>query len=520
MNIRKATLMKLFKALIVTITICGYDAAQATQSKAVVIGISQYTEINSLRYADSDAREFSQILIDLAGYEKSDVSLLLNQEATKKRIVDEINKVVRESQKHPLDSFILMFAGHGIESTLTAANTRKSGLVKETNIFLAPFDASIDENNFYSTGNGKEVSNETFINKAWLARQLSAIKAKSIFIILDSCYSGTKSFGSLFLENEGYSIQSFGVSGSNNGVASVEKRALTLLKSSADSKSTPEINSNGRRIAYLASSKEDQTSAEYDELQHGALSYCIFEYIKRVRREAKQNERVDISIEDLYENITTLFHKTKVNGVPLDSAHQPLLVPIPDFSDMKDMVMVSVTGTNNQFVAVQKIKSGSLTILTRETMLSDIEIYVDGLKRGESINTKIFLPEGRHSIEIYLPKTGYRNTFIADISETNPFTKKIELRGELYVASLWLIEGVKSEGPILDVLVDGKKVSNSPMHLDDLIAGSHRVEVNYKDVSKIREIEIRPDSPLRINYTIVKKAAESQEVQRVRNVVF
>jgi hypothetical protein len=58
----------------------------AGENKAIVIGICQYTEINRLRYADSDALEFSQILTDLAGYSKSDVSVQLNQETTKKHI--------------------------------------------------------------------------------------------------------------------------------------------------------------------------------------------------------------------------------------------------------------------------------------------------------------------------------------------------------------------------------------------------------------------------------------------------
>jgi hypothetical protein len=491
----------------------------AAENKALVIGISQYTEINSLRYADSDALEFSQILTDLAGYNKSDVSVLLNQAATKKRIVDEITKIVHLSEKHPLDNFILMFAGHGIESTVTARNANNKGVTRETNIFLAPSDASIEENDFYSTGNGKEVSNETFINKAWLARQLSAIKAKSIFIILDSCYSGTKSFGALFLENEGYSIQSFGATGATNGVADVKKRALTLVRSSSDDAASPGSAVANRKIAYLASSRDDQASAEYDELQHGALSYCIFEYIKRVRRETKKGDKAEISIEDVYANITTLFHKTKVKGISLDVAHQPLLIPIPDFTDMKGMILLDVTGTSD-IIAANNIKLGELEVLLKKSISTDIEIYVDGLKRSEQINSAMLLPEGRHAVEIFLPKTGYRYTFTADISNSKPVSKTINLRGELEVASFWVNNGSKSDGPLLDVSVDGKLVGKSGLHLDNLIAGTHLVEVKFQNVMKSREVEIRPDSPLHINYSIIKEATPPADEMRVRNVVF
>src|SRR5208283_4389846 len=82
--------------------------------------------------------------------------------------------------------------------------------------FLAPSDASISGNNFFSTG--REVDNETFINKAWLARQLSAVNAKSVLVILDSCYSGTRDFGQLFLDNAGYSVHSYGSPGARGAV--------------------------------------------------------------------------------------------------------------------------------------------------------------------------------------------------------------------------------------------------------------------------------------------------------------
>jgi hypothetical protein len=511
--------MKIVKAFLIGLLLFIITQAHAADNKALIIGISQYTEINSLRYADSDALEFSQILTDLAGYDKSDVSVLLNQEATKKHIVDEINKVVRQSEKHPLDNFILMFAGHGIESTLTAHNTNGKGETRETNIFLAPSDASTDENNFYSTGNGREVSNETFINKAWLARQLSAIKAKSIFIILDSCYSGTKSFGSLFLENEGYAIQSFSASGSNKGVAEVKKRALVLVKASNDSSPVESIIAK-RKIAYLASSRDDQASAEYDELQHGALSYCIFEYIKRVRRNSIKGEKSDISIEDVYANITKLFHETNIKGVALDVAHQPLLVPIPDFTDMKDMVLLSVTGTSERVLKSVDKKTGTLKITSLNPIQIDMAIYVDGLKRSEPLNTTMTLPEGRHSVELYLPKTGYRHTFVADISASSPLSTVVSFIGELDVASFWLKDGVKSAGPALDVIVDGNRVGKSGLHLDNLVVGTHVLEVKYENVMKSRQVEIRPDSPLRINYSIIREAAPPADVKKIRNVVF
>lgn len=485
--------------------------AHAARNQALLIGISQYTELNSLRYADADALEFSQLLTDFAGYEKPDVTVLLNLQATKKRIVEEIGKIVRASEKQPLDNFILMFAGHGMESTLSANNIKGSSENRETNIFLAPSDASTEENNFYSTGKGKEVSNETFINKAWLARQLSAIKAKSIIIILDSCYSGTTSFGTLFLENEGYAVQSFGTAGSQRGVAVVQKRNLAVSQSRQGAELA------NRKIAYFASSRDDQASAEYDELRHGALSYCIFEYIKRVQREVNDDERQELSVDGVYSNITKLFHETEVQGKALDVAHQPLLLPIPDFAGIKDMAFLSVRGVKKREIKEIEIKKGVLSITTDP---AGLEIFVDGAKRGETTNASLELPEGKHSIELYLPSTGYRYSFTADISASRPVSETLAMRGALEVASFWLKDGIKSPGPQLDVYINGTPVGKSQLRLGNLLAGSLLVEVRYKDVTKSRHVEIRPDSPLRINYSVIREAAPKADDRGVGNVVF
>ncbi|MDX8399673.1 MAG: caspase family protein [Gallionellaceae bacterium] len=628
--------------------------SNAAGNRALLIGISQYSELNSLRYADADALEFSQLLTDFAGYNKSEVTLLLNLQATKKRIVDEINKVVRSSKKEHLDTFILVFAGHGMESTLTAHNMKEDGRNKKTNIFLAPSDASTEENNFYSEG--KQVSNDTFINKAWLARQLSAIQAKSIIIVLDSCYSGTRSFGALFVENEGYSIESFGpTSGSERGVA-ITKRNLLI------SASKQEAVQETKRIAYLASSRDDQASAEYEELRHGALSYTIFQYVKRVQREVYSDETQELTMDRTYSNITKLFHDTKVNGQALDKSHQPLLLPIPNFANVKNMAFITVRGVKERDILKEQAEKEALRqeelrkeslrkeailqealrkealrkeVLRKEVLRKEVlrkealrkeairnegqrreglrkedlkkeelrkeailkeslrkeallkeslriealrqeslrkevlrqeslrkealwqeflrkealrqeetrkeeflkkksregilivkteppglVMFVDGLKRKEVTNASLTLPAGKHSIELYLPSTGYRHSFTANISNVLPVSKTLSIRGELEVASYWVKDGAKSRGPQLDVFIDGVLVGKSQLRKDNLMAGTHQIEVRYKDVKKARSVEIRPNSPLRINYSVIVEAAPKADKSGISNVVF
>ncbi len=224
-----------------TLLLARVPSFAAGNNKALLIGISQYAdpEMNDLAYADDeDVKTFRSILKDFADYRDADMNMLLNESATKKNIVDSIVALVKDSQKHPLDHFILMYAGHGLPSTIASS---------KTNSFLAPHDAYL--NQFFPEGAGDLLGNETFINKAWLIRQLSAMNAKNIIIILDSCYSGARDFGDLYADNLGFKTEL--VSGGGGG----GKRGITVVrKKGADA-------ALDRRIAFLASSRENQPSA-------------------------------------------------------------------------------------------------------------------------------------------------------------------------------------------------------------------------------------------------------------------
>ncbi|MBT8546967.1 caspase family protein [Polynucleobacter paneuropaeus] len=471
---------------------------------ALIIGISQYTEVSNLKFADADALEFSQLLTNFSGYEKNNVKVLLNQQATKKRIVDEIAKVIEESKKKPLDNFIFMFAGHGVEGKIKRVGASKKIEEMDTNIFLAPSDASLNENNFYQSSSSNVVTNETFINKEWLAKQISSVKAKNVSILLDSCYSGNKSFFNLLEKEEGvlnYEVfnQAFNSSIIKGGVATPsEKNSLV---------------NDFPKLAYLASSRDDQASAEYDELRHGAMSYVIFEYLKRVRKSTPINHQKIVNISELYTNIGLLFKETKVDGASLDSQHQPILYAIPDMNFVKDM----------QFLAIQGIFSGDEKLQTSVLKLlldyAEVEIYVDGTKVAFNKGSQYQMPVGKHSVEIYIPSTGYRYSFTKDFQQSQVYEEPISLYGSLEIASLLDDKGEKLPGPQLEVYIDGKFVEKSKLFKTKLLAGTHTVDVKLMHVTKTKNVEIRPDSPLRINYSVKNQSAPPDD-RGVKNVIF
>jgi len=492
------------KALVMLCLVLIPFTCKSAENGALIIGISQYTEVSNLKFADADALEFSQLLTNFSGYDKNQVRLLLNQQATKKRITDEINKVIEESKSKPFDNFIFMFAGHGVESKIKRVGLAKKVEEVDTNIFLAPSDASLNENNFYQSGTSNLITNETFINKEWLAKKIASIKAKNVSILLDSCYSGNKSFFDL-LEKEGGAInyekfnQAFDIG--------LIKRDLTSL-----SKNDKELVADLPKLAYLASSRDDQASAEYDELRHGAMSYVIFEYLKKVRKNTPINQQKQVNIDELYTNINQLFKETKVDGIPLEKQHQPALYALPHISLVKDMQFLSIQG----ILSIDKATNSALKLLLD---YQAVEIFIDGTKVALSPNSQYQIPAGKHLVELYIPSTGYRYSFTREFQSSQVVEESIPLYGKLELASLVEEKGSKKPGPELEVFIDGKFLEKSNLYTTSLLAGTHTVDVKLLNVTKSKSVEIRPDSPLRINYSVRNESAPPDD-RGVKRVVF
>lgn len=473
----------------------------AGSNKALLIGISQYAdpEMNDLAYADEDVKTFGSILKDFGDYRDADMDMLLNEKATKKSIVDAIVALVKDSQKHPLDHFILMYAGHGLPSSIASS---------KTNSFLAPHDAYL--NQFFPEGAGDLLGNETFINKAWLIRQLSAMNAKNIIIILDSCYSGAKDFGELYADNLGFKTEL--VSGGGGG-----KRGITVVrKKGADA-------ALDRRIAFLASSRENQPSAEYSELRHGALSYTMFKYLEGVRNDTEVGTPKDVTVDDMFTGISGLFDTVQVKGQALSRVHQPVLVPIPDDDAMKDMPFVAMRGVKPKAVLIAVAptpepatpppapKNGTLYL---DTGSDEAEVRLDGDSTHRLSNNSFELPEGRHLVALYLSGTNYNHTVMVDVKAGGAQRLEIDLRGRLAV------ESYGQNAPDLSVFLDDASVGRTHLTLKNITAGTHTLRVVAEGVSKSRQIEIRPDSPLTVRYKIIRQGGKKKDDNGAGDVTF
>lgn len=143
------------------------SAADFGTYRAVIIGINHYESWKHLEFAERDARELRDILVELYAFAPENVVTLLGSEATESRIMNSLRDMLETSKES--DNVLIYYAGHGQLDPTT--NTG----------FWIPVRAS-----------GRDDS--TWIPFTFVINLLTAdadkVRAKSVAVITDSCYGG------------------------------------------------------------------------------------------------------------------------------------------------------------------------------------------------------------------------------------------------------------------------------------------------------------------------------------------
>lgn len=140
------------------------------ESWAVIIGIDQYQKWPKLLYAVNDAQSVKDILIKKYHFKPENIYLLLNEEATRERILTVLGDTMGNANKIKKDDRVFVFyAGHGATRRLPSG--RYLG-------YIIPFNADLEnyEGQAISMTNFQDIS--------------ETIPAKHVFFVMDSCYSG------------------------------------------------------------------------------------------------------------------------------------------------------------------------------------------------------------------------------------------------------------------------------------------------------------------------------------------
>jgi peptidoglycan/xylan/chitin deacetylase (PgdA/CDA1 family)/uncharacterized caspase-like protein len=140
------------------------------QSHALIIGIDKYTRWPTLQYAVRDAKAVQEQLVSRLGFKAENVTMLLDEQATRSNILQAFNGRLADAQQVRRDDRVMVFyAGHG--GTRKLASGRDVG-------YLIPVDAPLED--FASAA----------VAMPQLQEAAEATLAKHVLFIIDACYSG------------------------------------------------------------------------------------------------------------------------------------------------------------------------------------------------------------------------------------------------------------------------------------------------------------------------------------------
>jgi peptidoglycan/xylan/chitin deacetylase (PgdA/CDA1 family)/tetratricopeptide (TPR) repeat protein len=140
------------------------------ESWAVVVGIDNYAKWPKLHYAVNDANGIKEILLTKYHFKPDHVFTLLNEDATRERILSVLGDTLSDPKNVQRDDRVFVFfAGHGATRRLPSG--RDLG-------YIVPVEA--DTQNFQ----GQSISMSNFQDIS------ESIPAKHVFFVMDSCYSG------------------------------------------------------------------------------------------------------------------------------------------------------------------------------------------------------------------------------------------------------------------------------------------------------------------------------------------
>lgn len=233
---------------------------------AVIIGID-YTgrqDIPNLRFAANDAKRVYEIFTDpyYGGIPQENVTLLLNEKATRNEMVAALRKVKN------WDGYVYVYySGHG------APKTKDD---KFSDGFLVPYDAVITD---------PEAMEDTSIKISYLKELVDSSQAKGVMVALDACFTG-------------------------GGKSVIPKGGKPLVGMMASSEL---IKLQGPQKVIITSSAVNQQSWEDEtELKSGIFSHYFIESLT-----GKANKDVWVRVEDIANHIKENVPKAvrKLKGV-------------------------------------------------------------------------------------------------------------------------------------------------------------------------------------------------------------
>ena len=215
--------------------------AQNQDAVALVIGIEKYQNVSPVLYGDRDAIAFKQYLIDLLGLNDANIILLTNERATLGGIRTALRKLENLVTPGQSDVFVF-YSGHGAPT------------VDSKQAFLIPYDGDAN----YPQDSGYPLMD--FYDR------LDKMKAKSVTVFVDACFSGTDK--------------------DNNLIIAAARPIFATIEGAGAYKN----------LEIFSSSTGTQISSSFKEKQHGMFTYYL---LKGMRSEADSDKDGTITLAEM-----------------------------------------------------------------------------------------------------------------------------------------------------------------------------------------------------------------------------
>ncbi|WAT81797.1 caspase family protein [Bacillus safensis] len=244
---------------------------------AFLVGINYTGTANELHGCLNDATKICEKLVQEFDFQSRDIQLLLEEVATRKNIIDGLDRLVNDLE--PGDLGVFSYSGHG---TLTAdlPPIEEEDMLDEA---IVPVDAVKDRS--------------LLIRDDEINQILSRLKeGVHLFLIFDSCHSGT-----MYRVSDEDEKMFKKMIPPSDSVLKIQSVANEFRKETLLSKSHPLAGSN---YILLAGCKDDQFS--YDDGQNGYLTKALVEHMKK-----------GITYQELYEKVKVdVYKRSRKNQEP------------------------------------------------------------------------------------------------------------------------------------------------------------------------------------------------------------
>ena len=189
---------------------------------AVIFGISDYKKTPAAAYANNDAKFFYEYSRKAFGIPKSNIKLLVDEQANLVESLGVLNKWLPSKIKQDETDLIIFFAGHGLASS------------DGKELYILPQDSDPD------------LLSRTALSRTELFEEILNLNPKSVTMFMDTCYSGISRDEKLLLA----SARPVRISTSSDG----------------------DIPNN---FTIFSASELNQISSGLEEAKHGIFSYYL-----------------------------------------------------------------------------------------------------------------------------------------------------------------------------------------------------------------------------------------------------